>query len=116
MSKGERGSVVFVWLFVWYAVCVLSSGRFNAGDHRVVGNPEGRDSLVFALRPSLRHQIDLTAFGGQGTVSMQDLWDRITSGKVNVNAHKHIREQKWEERKKRRADASTKTYDQVGYG
>jgi len=71
----------------------LSRGVIRAGLHRVVGNPQGRSSIVFALRHSSRHEIDLKAFGGQGTVHPRLLWNRIRVGKVNINAVKEIREE-----------------------
>ena len=57
---------------------LLSSNRVTAGLHRVVGNPTGRGSIVFALRPSTRHELDLSQFGGSGSVSVSDLWSAIS--------------------------------------
>jgi hypothetical protein len=71
---------------------VLTCGKIQAGEHRVVENPNGRSSIVFALRPSLRHDIDLGNFGGEGVVPSKVLWDRIYNSKFNINATKDIRE------------------------
>lgn len=71
---------------------VLTCGMVQAGEHRVVENPDGRSSIVFALRPSLRNDIDLGNFGGEGIVPSRLFWDRIYNSKFNVNATKEIRE------------------------
>ena len=48
---------------------------------------------MFALRPSTRHEVDLSVFpGNQGTVHMGELWKRMWSGAFNVNAPKAVRE------------------------
>ncbi|KIW57053.1 hypothetical protein PV05_05658 [Exophiala xenobiotica] len=70
----------------------LSSGTVNTGFHRVVGNPNGRSSVVFALRPSNRHDIDFALFGGEGVVSATDLWKSVQAGKVNINSIKELRD------------------------
>ncbi|KAL8685229.1 MAG: hypothetical protein Q9224_005904, partial [Gallowayella concinna] len=50
---------------------LLSAGRVNAGLHRVMTNPKGRQSVVFALRPSLRHpKLDLAPFGDPSVVNL----------------------------------------------
>lgn len=73
---------------------VLSSGRCRAGKHRVVANPVGRGSTVFALRPCLRHDIDLGPFGGYGSVHAKNLYLQVTGERKNVNARKNgIRKQ-----------------------
>ena len=72
---------------------LLSSNRVTAGLHRVVGNPTGRGSIVFALRPSLRHEIDLSLLGGWGAVSASDMWSKVSRSRVNVNTVKHVRDQ-----------------------
>jgi isopenicillin N synthase-like dioxygenase len=80
-------------LLVGKTLKTLSGGRIRAGVHRVVGNAEGRNSIVFALRPSTRHEVDLSVFlGGLGTVHMGELWKKMWSGAFNVNAPKAVRE------------------------
>jgi len=82
---------------------VLLSGRGpRSGTHRVVGNPNGRKSLVFALRPALNTAVDLESLGGTGTVESRDLWERIRSSKYNINATKDIRDEQ-----KRAMESST---------
>lgn len=71
---------------------VLTCGMVQAGEHRVVENANGRSSVVFALRPSLKHDIDLGNFGGEGIMPSRVFWDRIYNSKFNVNATKDIRE------------------------
>lgn len=71
----------------------LLSDRVRAGVHRVVGNPSGRSSMVFALRPCLTNPTDLSAFGAHGVVSTRDLYLGIKGGRYNVNAKKEIRVQ-----------------------
>lgn len=71
---------------------VLTCGMVQAGEHRVVENLNGRSSVVFALRPSLRHDVDLGNFGGDGMVPSKELWNRIYNSKFNINATKDIRE------------------------
>jgi hypothetical protein len=71
---------------------VLTCGMVQAGEHRVVENADGRSSIVFALRPSLRNNIDLGNFGGEGVVPSKVFWDRIYNSKFNINATKEIRE------------------------
>ena len=87
-------------LLVGRTLRLLSSNRIAAGLHRVVGNPAGRESIVFALRPSLRHRLDLSQFGGWGEVSASDLWSAVSKSRVNVNAMKHIRDQQKIERQR----------------
>ena len=92
-------------LLVGHTLQALILGRLKAGVHRVVGNPQGRTSIVFALRASLRHDhIDLGPFGmpEQGMMSIRELWKRIEESKVNVNAGPEARaeqRQRHEERK-----------------
>ena len=70
----------------------LSDGTFNAGIHRVVGHPEGRNSVVFALRHSSRHNVDFGLFGGNGRVPAAELWKFLKVGKVNINTVKQRRD------------------------
>lgn len=82
---------------------VLSGNRIRAGVHRVVENPDGRSSIVFALRPSLRHPIDLAHFGLEGAISADELWSMIKSSKLNINATKEVRDRQRELLKARKA-------------
>jgi len=75
------------------ALRILVGNRVRAGLHRVVANPGGRKSAIFALRPSLRHQIDLEKFGGGVNVGVKEFWENIKSSRYNVNAPKDMREQ-----------------------
>ena len=70
----------------------LCSNRVAAGLHRVVANDEGRESLVFALRPIMVSELDLTRFGGSGTVNMREFWRLLQKIRVNVNAVGEVRE------------------------
>lgn len=70
----------------------LSNGRLAAGPHRVVASPEGRQSIVFALRPSLRRRyFDLAPFGEARVVDLVGIWGQIRGSVFNVNAQKGIR-------------------------
>ena len=71
----------------------LFNGKVRAGLHRVVGNPEGRSSTVFALRPCLKGAIDLAQFGGEGVISTRDYYSKIKGSKCNINATKGIRDE-----------------------
>ena len=90
-------------ILVGQVLRTLSQNRLRAGLHRVVGNPAGRQSIVFALRPSLRHdQTNLAVFGGKGSLSMSELWAEIRGSRFNVNAQKQTRtEQKKQMRAKK---------------
>lgn len=70
----------------------LSSGVIRAGLHRVVGNPEGRGSIVFALRPNLSGHVDLSSFGGEGVVETREFYMDIKGAKYNVNAKHELRD------------------------
>ncbi|KAL9580218.1 MAG: hypothetical protein Q9212_004629 [Teloschistes hypoglaucus] len=71
----------------------LSARRLRAGLHRVVPNDQGRQSIVFALRPSLCHPIfDLRPFGEPRTVDMRAVWREIKGSVFSVNATTKIRE------------------------
>ncbi|KAL2434882.1 hypothetical protein ABEF95_010031 [Exophiala dermatitidis] len=82
----------------WGAILVgqtlkaLSAQSMNAGAHRVVGNPQGRHSVVYALRHSMMHDVDFSLFGGEGKMTPKELWRTIQTGKVNINAKKEFRE------------------------
>ncbi|KAL8941131.1 MAG: hypothetical protein Q9216_002430 [Gyalolechia sp. 2 TL-2023] len=71
----------------------LSSGRLKAGLHRVVANSGGRQSIVFALRPSLQTRyFDLAPFGEPTVVDLVGVWQEIRGSLFNVNAQMSIRE------------------------
>ncbi|KAL8729516.1 MAG: hypothetical protein Q9166_004688 [cf. Caloplaca sp. 2 TL-2023] len=75
----------------------LSAGRVRAGLHRVVPAEEGRQSVVFALRPSLKYpELDLTPFGEPATVNLVKVWKEIRGSLFNVNAHTKTREEQKE--------------------
>jgi hypothetical protein len=71
----------------------LMRNQIRAGLHQVVSNPEGRQSIVFALRPCLSEPTDLATFGGKGIVSTREYFYKIKGAKYNINASKEIREQ-----------------------
>ncbi|EXJ58206.1 hypothetical protein A1O7_05631 [Cladophialophora yegresii CBS 114405] len=79
-------------ILVGQTLRALSQRTFNAGIHRVVGNAEGRHSVVFALRHSSRHDVDLGLFGGKGRVRASELYRFIEVGKVNINTVKKRRD------------------------
>lgn len=79
---------------------LLSAWRVRAGVHRVIGNPDGRDSIVFPLRMNTRNQIPLAPFGGWGSVAGKDLYGKVRNGRININAEKDIREKQRLEQKK----------------
>ncbi len=70
----------------------LSSRTLMPGLHRVVGNPDGRSSVVFALRHSTRHVVDFGLFGGEGTATPKEIWMKVQAGKVNINSVKEKRD------------------------
>ncbi|KAI1618058.1 hypothetical protein EDD36DRAFT_425553 [Exophiala viscosa] len=72
---------------------LLSSGTVNTGMHRVVGNPKGRNSVVYALRHSNKHNIDFSLFGAEGSMTPLELWKTVQFGKVNINSVKEKREE-----------------------
>lgn len=88
-------------LLIGQTLRTLSGGRVRAGIHRVVGNQEGRSSIVFALRPSTKHEIDMSVFpgGGTETVHMAALWKKTWSGAFNVNAPREVREKQKEKQR-----------------
>ena len=72
----------------------LSAGRAQAGLHRVVPNAGGRQSVVFALRPSLRHPtLDLEPFGEPSVVDLVGVWNGIRGSVFNVNAQRKIKDE-----------------------
>ena len=87
-AKGSSTATILVGV----TLKALSHGTFNTGIHRVVGNPDGRNSVVFALRHSSRHDIDFSRFGGEGRVSASELWRCLRGCKVNINSIQEERE------------------------
>jgi isopenicillin N synthase-like dioxygenase len=80
-------------LLVGEILRILSGSRVKAGVHRVVGTPEGRGSIVFALRPSTNHEIDMGIFpDGVGMIHMDTLWKKVSKMGYNINAPKDVRE------------------------
>ncbi|KAH9827881.1 putative iron ascorbate-dependent oxidoreductase family protein [Teratosphaeria destructans] len=71
----------------------LMRNQFRAGMHRVVSNPAGRSSIIFALRPCVKEPTDLTRFGGKGTVDTREFFFKIKKSKYNINATHDIRQQ-----------------------
>lgn len=71
---------------------MLSGQEVTPGLHRVVGNPDGRSSIVFALRPSTRNPIPLESFGGEGVVPGEEMWQQVQHGVRNINATKDTRD------------------------
>ena len=80
----------------------LLNNRVNAGLHRVIGNVNGRSSIVFALRSCLRGDIDLAQFGGDGIVKTRDYFYRIKGRKWNINATEEIRNEQQKAQEERR--------------
>jgi isopenicillin N synthase-like dioxygenase len=84
---------------------ILSSNRVPAASHRVVATDRGRQSIVFALRASTQHPLNLEEFGGFGVIDSLALWNRIRGNRVNVNAEKGVREEMREKfRRKKEAE------------
>ncbi|KAK4556450.1 hypothetical protein LTR86_006594 [Recurvomyces mirabilis] len=70
----------------------LFRGQVRAGMHRVVENPDGRNSIVYALRPCLKGMVDLASWGGEGQVDTRDYFLKIKGSRHNINATHDIRE------------------------
>lgn len=85
---------------------ILTTDYISAGKHRVVSNPNGRRSIVFALRPSTKHHLELAPFGGEGSWDMALLWKTITTGRVNINATQALREEQTKKRQEARKKQS----------
>lgn len=76
----------------------LTNGLAQAGVHRVVGTPTGRNSLVFALRHGWEvEDVDLRPWGGEGTVEARELYRWLGIGVVSVNSERERREKRKEE-------------------
>jgi len=82
----------------------LSRGLVRSGCHRVVGNPGGRESVVFALRPSLGRRVDGGAFGREGWLDVAEMWRGVKGVKTNINARREIREQQTRARLEKEAE------------
>ncbi|EXJ91267.1 hypothetical protein A1O1_04377 [Capronia coronata CBS 617.96] len=94
----------------------LSARSMNAGAHRVVGNSQGRHSVVFALRHSTRHGIDFSLFGGEGRVPSTELWKTVQIGKVNINTAKEAREMQRQKLRLAGQEAEVVVNPQMGHG
>ena len=79
-------------LLIGTALQSLTGTKVRAGRHRVVANPNGRSSIIFALRPSLRHEVDLRLFSGGVTESLKEFWEQHISERYNINATAEERE------------------------
>ena len=82
----------------------------------MVGNPDGRSSIVYALRPNLKHPTDLATFGRAGVVDTKTYFYEIKGRKYNINATKEIRERQREAQQKLDDVQETPTGDYVGQG
>ncbi len=86
---------------------LLAATRIPSAVHRVVvvpdrasdaasdpaTPPDGRRSIVFALRATVAGDIDLAALGGEGSVGAKQLSDHIRQRRVNINADRQHREE-----------------------
>lgn len=75
----------------------LTNGRVPAALHRVVGNPQGRTSIVFALRPSIKNKVPLTPFGGWGALDGPEIWATVKDNVRNINATRDVQERQLKE-------------------
>ena len=98
-----------VTVLVGQTLRAISNQSLNPGVHRVVGNPSGRYSAVFALRHSSRHEVDFGLFGGEGRIDPAELRRKMHAGKFNVNAKK-------DERDRQRAKLNAANSDADGGG
>jgi isopenicillin N synthase-like dioxygenase len=94
----------------------LSNNAFNTGMHRVIGNPQGRNSIVFALRHTAKHDIDFQPFGSDGIVSPAELWDFVKADRVNINSLKELRERQRDKLAAGKAPDRSTSDIQVGHG
>ena len=83
----------------------LTMGRVRPGIHRVVASDRERNSIVFALRHSWKHDIDLARFGGEGIVEAKKLWKKLRIGVYNVNMPKEVRDKQRAELHRLRGEA-----------
>nr|POE48808.1 hypothetical protein CFP56_38905 [Quercus suber] len=86
---------------------MLLKNRVRAGVHQVTSNAEGRTSIIFGMRPCLKHETDLMAFNGSGIVNTRQFYDRIKRSRFNVNATKDVREQQRQEMEARKQQSGT---------
>ncbi|KAF2857051.1 hypothetical protein K470DRAFT_261164 [Piedraia hortae CBS 480.64] len=91
----------------------LLQQKVRAAMHRVVGNPNGRASIVFALRPYLVGNIDLKTFGGEGMVDARQYFLKVKGSKYNVNAIKEVREKQRKLQEQKRAAAEKEAAQQM---
>ncbi|KAK5062702.1 hypothetical protein LTR84_004776 [Exophiala bonariae] len=91
-SEGTKTAIVLVG----QTLKMLSDGALNAGVHRVAGNPEGRRSIVYALRHSSKNVIDLGRFGREGRIRPDELYKVMGVGRVNINAVRDTRDKQRE--------------------
>ena len=70
----------------------LFRGQVRAGMHRVVGIPDCRNSIIYALRPCLKGILDLECWGGEGKVDTAEYFLKIKGTRHNINATHDIRE------------------------
>ncbi|KAL8754936.1 MAG: hypothetical protein Q9184_004951 [Pyrenodesmia sp. 2 TL-2023] len=95
----------------------LSNGRLHAGPHRVVASPGGRQSIIFALRPSLRRRyFDLNPFGEPSVVDLVSIWSMIRASVFNVNAQKGIGNQQKQRMRERGLMKSDDEDDDMKHG
>ncbi|KAK5114266.1 hypothetical protein LTR62_002517 [Meristemomyces frigidus] len=78
----------------------LLRNQVRAGRHRVVGNPDGRYSTVFALRPHLKGTTDLAMWGGKSVVDTREFYIKIKGSKHNINATHDVREKQRQKQRK----------------
>lgn len=83
-------------LLVGSALQRLTGNKVRPGRHRVVANPDGRSSIILALRPSLRHEIDLRIYGGGISASPKEFWEAHIGALYNINAPADERERQKE--------------------
>ena len=91
----------------------LLGNRVRSGLHRVVSNPNGRSSAVFALRPNIAQKVNLGGDGHDFRIDMKNMWAEIIGKKYSVNAPKPVRdEQQQRLREQRSSNGDGKpTYD-----
>lgn len=71
---------------------ILLQRNARPGRHRVVSNPQGRRSAIFALRPCLRAEIDPGPVDGQ-PFSARRYFAKTSATTYNINAKKDLREE-----------------------
>ncbi|WPG97331.1 Hypothetical protein R9X50_00010500 [Acrodontium crateriforme] len=91
----------------------LMRNQVRAGAHRVVENPHGRSSIIFALRPCLSHDIDLASFGGCGTANANEVYVSVKGNKYNINATKDIREKQQQAQREKKSISDATRFSSV---